>query len=72
MRNSELIRRLSKKEVVYFKNSFDEVVFKADPLEGYLAKRKNGKVYKIEIGAKLLTEAFLEGCIITKEDFESY
>lgn len=72
MLTNELINRLSNKEVVYFKNSFDEVVFKATPLEGYLAKRKNGNIYQIEVGAKLLTEAFLEGCIITKEEFENY
>jgi len=31
MLTNELINRLSNKEVVYFKNSFDEVVFKATP-----------------------------------------
>ncbi len=72
MINEELIKRLGNQEEVYFENSFEEIVFKANPKEGYLAKQKKGKPYKIEIGNGVLTEAFLEGKIISKEEYENY
>lgn len=72
MVNEELINRLANKEEVYFENSFEEVVFRANPKQGYEAKRKKGKPYKIEIGNSILADAFLEGKIITQEEFEKY
>lgn len=72
MNPEELAKRLENQEEVYFENSFDELVFRANPKQGYQAKRKNAKPFKVEIGNKLLTEALLEGKIITKEEFANY
>lgn len=72
MINEELINRLASQEEVYFENSFEEVAFRANPKQGYEAKRKNGKPFKVEIGNKILTDAFLESKLITKKQFENY
>ena len=72
MINDKLLNSLANQEEVYFENSSEEVVFRANPKQGYEAKRKNGKPYKVEIGNELLTDAFLEGKVITKKEFDSY
>lgn len=72
MKHEELMKRLENQEEVFFENSFDEIAFKANPKEGYQAKQKNGKPYKIEIGSGVLTEAILEGKLISKEEYEKY
>lgn len=72
MVNDKLLNSLANQEEVYFQNSSEEIVFRANPKQGYEAKRKNGKPYKVEIGNELLTEAFLEGKIITKKEFDNY
>lgn len=72
MAYEELMNRMENQEEVYFENSFEEVAFRANPKQGYEAKRKNGKPYKVEIGNELLTDAFLEGKILTKDEFDSY
>lgn len=72
MINEQLLNRLENQEEVYFENSSEEIVFRANPKQGYEAKRKNGKPYKVEIGNRILTDAFLEGKIITKKQFENY
>lgn len=72
MKPEELAMRLENQEEVFFENSFEEIAFKANPKEGYQAKQKNGKPYKIEVGSKILTEALLEGKLISKEEYENY
>jgi hypothetical protein len=66
------MKRLENQEEVFFENSFDEIAFKANPKEAYKAKQKNGKPYKIEIGNAVLTEAILEGKLISKAEYEKY
>ena len=72
MSYEELIEKLDKNEEVYFKNTFEDVVFVSNPKEGYFVKQRNGSFYKIEIGSKILTEGLLEGNIITKDEFENF
>jgi hypothetical protein len=72
MKHTELLNLLASNNEVYFLNSFDGVAFKSIPDGGYEAKLKNGKPYAIEIGAEPLTQAFLEGNVITKEQYEKY
>lgn len=72
MKHEELMKRLENQEEVFFENSFEEIAFKANPKEGYQARQKNGKPYKIEVGSKILTEALLEGKLISEEEYENY
>ena len=72
MKHTEFLNLLSSGNEVYFINSFDEIAFKSIPNGGYEAKQKNGKPYTIEIGSEPLTQAFLEGNVITKSEYEKY
>lgn len=72
MKHTELLNLLASGNEVYFLNSFEGVAFKSIPDGGYEAKLKGGKPYSIEIGAEPLTQAFLEGNVISKEQYEKY
>lgn len=72
MKHEELIKMFENQEEVYFENSYSEIVFHGSPKNGFEAKSKNGKPYKVEIGNGQLTEAILEGNLITKEQYENY
>jgi hypothetical protein len=72
MRNENLISEIASGKEVFFENTFEEFVFRSIPEGGYEAKRKGGKPYEVNIGLKPLTEAFIEGKIISKEEYENY
>jgi len=56
----------------FFENTFEEFVFRSIPEGGYEAKRKVVNLYEVNIGLKPLTVAFIEGKIISKEEYENY
>jgi hypothetical protein len=72
MRNENLISEIASGKEVFFENSFEEFAFRSIPEGGYEAKRKSGQPYEVKIGLRPLTEAFLEGKIISKEEYENY
>lgn len=72
MNHTEFLNLLASGNEVYFLNSFDGVAFKSIPNGGYEAKVKGGQPYAIEIGAEPLAQAFLEGNVITKEQYETF
>lgn len=72
MINEELFKRLENLEEVCFENQNEEMVFIYIPNIGYQAKRKGGEPFQVQIGNKALADAFSEGKIISKEQFEKY
>lgn len=72
MINEELMKRFENQEEVYFENQNEELVFRANPKQGYQAKRKGGEPYYVQIGNKALAEAISEGKLISKAEFENY
>ena len=67
-----LLEKIANNQEVYFENSFEEFAFRSIPQGGYEAKRKGGQPYEVKIGLRPLTEAFLEGKILSKEEYENY
>jgi hypothetical protein len=72
MSHDKLMSEITSEKEVFFENSFEEYAFRSIPHGGYEAKRKGGQSYEVKIGLRPLTEAFLEGKMITKEEYENY
>lgn len=60
------------KEIVYFKNTFEEAVLKSVPEEGIFVKFAGKEQFKSEKGSALVTDAILEGTEITKEEYNNF
>jgi len=67
-----LLEKIANNQEVYFENSFEEFAFRSIPQGGYESKRKGGQPYEVKIGLRPLTEAFLEGKILSEEEYENY
>ena len=71
------LRKLSR-ETVYFKNTYEEAVLKSVPVikhvpeEGYFAKFKGGKEYKISHDTDMVAEAIMECNEITEADYKNW
>ena len=72
MVNEELMKMFENQQEVYFENQNEELVFRANPKQGFQAKKKGGEPYYVEIGNKALAEAISEGRLISQAEFESY
>ena len=73
MSYEKLMSILASGKEVFFENTFEEFVFRSIPDNlGYEAKKKGGAPYFLTNTPNKLVDAFLEGKIITKEEYENY
>ena len=72
MSNEKLISKFENQEEVHFINESEEMVFRANPKQGFQAKKKGGKPFNVKIGNEYLTDAISEGKLITEKEFINY
>lgn len=72
MRNENLLNQIVNGEEVYFENSFEETAFRNLPGGGYEAKQKGNAPYKVQGKPNKLVDAWLEGKMLTKAEYEKY
>jgi hypothetical protein len=72
MSYKKLMNKLKSGKEVFFENTFEEFTFRRIPEGGYEAKQKGKPPYLLTNTPNKLVDAFLEGKIITKEEYENY
>ena len=72
MRNENLLEEIASGKEVYFENTFEEVAFRNILEGGYEARNKGGFTYKLLSKPNKLVDAWLEGKMLTKEEYENY
>jgi hypothetical protein len=72
MRDENLLDEIATGKEVFFENPFEEVAFRSIPDGGYEAKPKGQRPYLLTNTPNKLVDAFLEGKIITKKEYENY
>jgi hypothetical protein len=72
MRDENLLEEIATGKEVFFENTFEEVAFRSIPDGGYEAKPKGQSPYLLTNTPNKLVDAFLEGRLITKEEYENY
>ena len=72
MRDENLLEEIATGKEVFFENTFEEVAFRSIPDGGYEAKQKGGTPYLLNNIPNKLVDCFLEGRLITKEEYENY
>jgi hypothetical protein len=72
MRNENLLEEIVSGKQVFFENSFEETAFKNLLKGGYEAKQKGGKPYLVVGKPNKLVDAWLEGKMISKAEYEKY
>ena len=68
----KVLRAKLGKETVYFKDSFEDAVFKAVPHDGVYVKLRGEEEFKAKEGSKLVTEAKLAHEAITAKEYEDF
>ncbi len=72
MRDENLLEEIATGKEVFFENTFEEVAFRSIPDGGYEAKQKGGIPYLLKNIPNKLVDCFLDGRLITKEEYENY
>jgi hypothetical protein len=72
MRNENLLEEIVSGKQVYFENSFEETAFKNLPNGGYEAKQKGEQSYLVVGKPNKLVDAWLEGKMISEEEYKKY
>jgi hypothetical protein len=72
MRNENLLEEIVNGKQVYFENSFEETAFRNLLKGGYEAKQKGQKPYLVVGKPNKLVDAWLEGKMLSKAEYEKY
>ena len=72
MRDENLLEKIATGKEVFFENTFEKVAFRSIPDGGYEATPKGQSPYLLTNTPNKLVDAFLEGRLITKEEYENY
>ena len=70
--NDKLLNKIASGKEVFFENAFEEVAFRSIPDGGYEAKPKGQSPYLLTNTPNKLVDAFIEGRLINKKEYENY
>lgn len=61
-----------KGKIVYFSNEYEQAVVKMTPNDGSFVKFKGGQEFQAATGSGVVTEAYVAGKTISKEEYDNF